>query len=221
MISGDSISGTPVRILEPVTVEGDPFSNDDVSYSGPGRVVGLALAEEGGSLRKASELVSVRWSFCGEPGCEPDPGEVTELTTSSDFRGKTWEIPAGDYRLYLTADGEPVDVALRLHGLAGTTRLRPSRPVAGAITAPTSLLPVPARHLFLGRAEPVAMPAPGLLIDGDTSGYSATYGGGSWAFWGLGHVPAGKWRSSYWSVDATALPQSSFLTLWVSYEGRG
>ena len=262
VISGDSITGMSVRIPEPVTVEGDPFSNDDVSYSGPGRVVGLALVEQGVPLRRAFELVSVRWSYCGEPGCPPDPDDVAEITTSSDFRGKRWEIPAGDYRLYLIADGKPVEVTLKLHGLDGSTDLHPGDLVGGRIAAPDATVPEPTRHLFLGRANPVTMHMPGLLIDGNTSGYvtgpsanaqgscfwrgrgeedlfqstpgphcydfaerggrswsTSTLGGGWW-FWGIGHVPAGKWRSSYWSVDATAFPQSDFLTLWLSYEGR-
>lgn len=106
------------------------------------------------------------------------------------------------------------------------------------------------------------MPAPGLLIDGDTTGFvlgpsvaaqgsclwrgkgeediqqstpgphcyefaerggrsaSTTTLGEGWSTWGTGHVPPGTWRSSYWSANTAAFPQSDFLTLWVSYEGR-
>lgn len=262
VVSGERLTGMPVHIPRPTSIEADPFSNDDVSYSGPGRIVGLALVEEGVPLRKAHEVVSVRWSFCGKPGCRPDPSDDTEITTSSDFRGKRWEIPAGDYMLYLIADGAPVEVTLRLAGLAGTTSLRPAILTAGAISAPTATVPDPAGHLFLGRARPVRMPAPGLLVDGHTSGYnlgpsstaqgscmwrsreeedlfhstpgphcydfaerggysmSTTVVGGGWSFWSLGNVPPGTWQSSYWSVNAMALPQSQFLTLWVAYEGQ-
>lgn len=261
VISGSDLTSVPVHVPRDATIEGDPFSNDDISYSGPGRVVGLALVEEGGPVRKAYELVSVRWSFCGAPGCEPDE-YADELTTSPEFGKKRWRVPAGDYRLYLVADGEPVDVTLRLHGLDGTTAIRPAAPAAGRIAAPTASVPDPAGHLFLGRARPVRMPEPGLLIDSQTTGltlgpsYTAQgscfwrgrgdddvvrstpgphcytfnerggYGagggalGGGSASWGLGIVPAGTWRSSYWSANASATPQSQFLTLWLSYEGR-
>lgn len=84
VVSGSHLAGMPVHIPEATSVEGDPFSNDNVSYSGPGRIVGVALVQEGGPLRDAHELVSVRWSFCGEPGCRPDPMDVSEITTSSD-----------------------------------------------------------------------------------------------------------------------------------------
>ena len=262
VISGDAITGMPVRIPAPTSIEGDPFTNDDVSYSGRGRVVGLALVQEGESRRDAFEVVSVRWSFCGEPGCRPDPMDVSEITTTSDWRGKRWEIPAGDYRLYLVADGAPVEVTLQLEGLEGVTSLRPSDRVGGRIAAPTATVPEPTGHLFLGRARPVRMPAPGLLIDGHTTGFvlgpsvtaqgsclwrgrgeedvlqstpgphchdfaerggrslSTTTLGGGWAFWSIGGAPAGTWRSSYWSANTAAFPQSDFLTLWVAYEGR-
>lgn len=262
-ISGDRLSGIPVHVPRQATIEGDPFANDDVSYSGPGRVVGIVLVEEGGPLRKAFELISVRWSFCGSPGCSPGPHDEYELTTSPDFGRKRWRIPAGNYRLYLVADGEPVEVTLRLHGLDGTTDLRPADRVTGRVAAPTASAPDPAGHLFLGRSAPVEMDEPGLLIDSYSSGimvgpsaaaegtcfwrsrgdeevteatpgphcltFAERYGfgggggsliGGGAASWGLDTVPAGTWRSSYWAVNATAFPQSQFLTLWLSYEGR-
>ena len=172
VISGDHIVGMPVHIPRPTSVEGDPFSNDNVSYSGAGRVVGLVLVEEGGKLSKASELISVRWSFCGKPGCKPNREDVTEISTSSDWGGKRWRLPAGDYRLYLIADGAPVEVTLRLDGLAGSTSLRPSDHVGGEIAAPASdFVPDPAGNILLGRGDPVKMPAQGLLIDGDTMGF--------------------------------------------------
>jgi hypothetical protein len=262
VISGDHIAGMSVHIPRPTSIEGDSFSNDDVSYSGRGRIVGLVLVEEDTRLSKAAELVSVRWSFCGKPGCRPRGDDVEEITSTSDWRGKRWEIPAGDYRLYLVADGAPVDVTLRLKGLEGRTSLRPTDLVGGRIAAPSATVPDPAGHLFLGRARPVTMHAPGLLIDGNTSGFtlgpsvtaqgscfwrgrgeqdlirstpgphcrefsersgyalSRTTVGGGFAFWGLGHVPAGRWRSSYWSADVRAFPESDFLTLWLAYEGR-
>lgn len=261
VISGDAIAGMEVRIPRPATIEADPFSNRNVSYDGPGRIVGIVLVEEGAPVNRAFQVVSVQWTFCGEPGCKGKPYDRTEITTTSRWGpGKRWKIPAGDYRLYLVADGAPVDVTLRLDGLDGETALRPSGAVAGRIAAPTATVPAPTGHVFLGRARPVVLPTAGLLIDGDTTGFvegpsvgargscfwrgqgeedvehstpgphclrfterggfgfSTTTLGGGWSTWGLGNVPPGKWRSSYWATDVTAFPASDFLTLWLAYE---
>lgn len=185
VISGDHISGMEVNIPRPVTIEGDPFSNDDVSYSGNGRVVGVVLVEDDPSARRPFQMVSVRWSFCGSPGCKPDP-YTDELTYTSDWRGKRWRIPAGDYRLYLVADGEDATVTLRLPELEGRTSLRPSYRVGGGITAPKPTgVSLPTDHLYLGRAKPVVMPAAGLLIDGDSveHGLGPSAGARGSCFW--------------------------------------
>lgn len=260
VISGDHIGGIEVHIPRAVTIEGDPFSNDDVSYSGKGRVVGIALVEDGPPTRQAFEVISVRWAFCGSAACEPGD-YVDELTTTSNWRGKRWRIPAGDYRLYLIADGAPAEVTLRLGELEGRTALRPTARVAGRIAAPAATAAaLPTDHLFLGRAAPMNMPTAGLLIDSDATdyglgpsagsqgacfwrgrgaedvehkvpgphclnfaerggwGYSTQTLGGGWATWGIGHVPAGKWRSSYWAANAAAVPDTEFVTLWLAYE---
>ncbi|MDQ3914649.1 MAG: hypothetical protein M3323_04850 [Actinomycetota bacterium] len=261
VVSGDHIAGMEVHVPRDATIEADPFSNDDVSYSGDGRVVGVVLVEEGPRAGRAFQLVSVRWAFCGAPGCRPERHDVTELTTTSSWRGKRWRIPAGDYRLYLVTDGAPATVTLRLAGLEGRTALHPNARVAGRIAAPTATAAAtPTDHLFLGRARPMVMPADGLLIDGGTTdyglgpsagtqgacfwrgrgeedleqqipgphcrefaerggwSYSTTTFGGGWATWGIGTVPAGKWRSSYYAANAAAVPESDFVTLWLAYE---
>lgn len=41
---------------------------------------------------------------------------------------RTITLPAGDYRLYLIADGGPVTIRLRLNGLKGVTAVTPTVP---------------------------------------------------------------------------------------------
>lgn len=171
VISGDGIAGMEVHVPRPATIEASYWENDNISHGGRGRIVGLALVEEGKPLRRAFQLVSVRWAFCRRPARAPKDAVV--LTSTSRWGGKRWRVPAGDYRLYLIADGAPVEVRLRLDGLDGRTALLPAAPVAGRIATPQTTVGTTG-HLFLGRDRPMVMPAPGLLINGDTSGFSTT-----------------------------------------------
>lgn len=256
VVSGDSIAGMEVRIPRPTSIQANPFENRDISYEGRGRVIGIALVEEGAPLSRAFQLVGVEWDFCGKPGCASR--DRTVLTHASDWGSRRWKIPAGDYRLYLIADGAPVEVELRLEGLEGRRTLRPSGRVAGRIAIPTGAAH-PSDNLFLGRARTMGMPTAGLLIDGNSAGFDRTPHGsargacfwrrgddgdvvrstpgphcyefaerggmgagfglaGGNSAWGIGNVPAGRWRSSYWAVNVSAFPRTDFLTLWLSYE---
>jgi hypothetical protein len=67
-----------------------------------------------------------------------------------------------------------------------------------------------------------ATPGPHCYEFAERGGYGGDVSmlGGGGSSWGIGTVPAGLWQSSYWSANATAFPQSEFVTLWLSYEGR-
>ncbi len=53
---------------------------------------------------------------------------------------RTHILPAGDYRLYLLADGEPTQVTLKLAGLAGETHLEPDFPAPVDLKTPEEQL---------------------------------------------------------------------------------
>jgi hypothetical protein len=61
----------------------------------------------------------------------------------------SWILPAGDYWVYVVADGSPVTATLRLPGLTGSSTLRPTRSVdALLVEPPSTLTPSPAGPAF-------------------------------------------------------------------------
>lgn len=61
-------------------------------------------------------------------------------------------LPAGDYRLYLLADGAPATITLRFEGLRGTSTLRPSHRVPYVLTQPEVFIS-PAGNLAVAGTE--------------------------------------------------------------------
>ena len=152
VITGDRIAGMRVRIPKPVALPEEPFDNPNISISGAGRVVGIVLVEEGTPLREAYQLVSTRWDFCGARGCSGD--WKTSLTHGMNWRGRHgYRIPAGDYRLYLIADG--ADARSRSAGESA-----PSRSTLNRNARPFSVAPPCSPPPFLA---PPRSPPPPLL----------------------------------------------------------
>jgi hypothetical protein len=182
VISGDRIAGMRVHVPRDADVSEEAFNNSNLSYSGKGRVVGVVLVQDGPPLRRAYQFVSTRWDFCGSPGCS---GEwQISLTHGINWHGRHgYRIPAGDYRLYLIADGAPVRIELRLDGLTGSTDLRPDVGVPGRIASPDSMVPSPASQVFLGSAQSMNMPTYGLLIDADEHEHGPGAGASGSCYW--------------------------------------
>jgi hypothetical protein len=77
-------------------------------------------------------------------------------------------LPAGRYLLYLIADGAPVTITLRLHGLSRTTKVAPSTPVSSSISVPsteTEMVGPERKAYWFGDSATIHGPA-GLLIGG-------------------------------------------------------
>lgn len=118
--------------------------NPDASFSGLGRIVGVALVQDGQPTRYSptgDEIdgprywFSSRWSWCGKPGClSKRPRYLTSALywDALDREGRI-TLPAGDYTLHVLTDGAPVRVRLTLHGLRGGTRLHPASPAKRVI----------------------------------------------------------------------------------------
>lgn len=69
-----------------------------------------------------------RLAYCKSQGCDLGKAFLNYMFTNEDEK-RGW-FPAGDYRLYLLADGEPVEITLRLRELEGSVHLSPSEPAA-------------------------------------------------------------------------------------------
>lgn len=139
-VTGTSAARMPVHLPAPVTVDlarsfwgiyADDPAPKHVEIEGEGDYVGFALFQVMPERDGAGLVVGLMrdefafttfpennytwWDFGGPPGGPTVP--------------RTVSLPAGDYDLYLLAEGSRVDVTLRLDGLAGTTSLEPAIPV--------------------------------------------------------------------------------------------
>ncbi len=148
-ITADASRSMLVRLPAPVSVSGEGSfgdltvqQNPDITVSGVGRITGLVLTQNTAvrtHRERASDgatLVYLSYGMCTGMACRPNrPTLVTfgfgpGVTQDED---STIHLPAGVYRLFILADGGPVTASLRLHGLAGTSRLRPSQPAVTSL----------------------------------------------------------------------------------------
>ncbi|MBI4729532.1 MAG: hypothetical protein HY775_08545 [Acidobacteria bacterium] len=121
-----------VRIPAPSTVSNEPEGNLDISIEGSGRFKGLVLVQDV-PPDDQTILVAVRVpedALCGATYCPATPLVATEAwgPGAELVVGEQLPLPAGTYRLYVMAEGGPVSITLRLHGLTGSTSLRPTKP---------------------------------------------------------------------------------------------
>lgn len=141
---------------------------DVLHMSGRGRFFGVMLRRDGQEPTGLVEVVAQ--DLCHRPGCQPVfrfpsnyyglvyPPDRNANGSVSDISGT---LPSGRYHLFLIADGAPVKVVLRFHGLTGTTVLRPTKAAGVEIVeaAVDSAIPdsapegVPARHLVYSGGE--------------------------------------------------------------------
>lgn len=115
---------TMVRAPEPFSVKfEDGFS---FNLRGRGRIRGFALAQVGERLLETPGLVMLAPGYCMKQGCgsPKHPGGGWGVITGSD---ETFTLPAGEYLLYVIADGAPLRVRLRLPGLSGSNSLEVER----------------------------------------------------------------------------------------------
>lgn len=125
VLTGSQTSVVPVRLSRPATLTAPDFGGGaGVVASGGGRLAGFALVSD--EDRPERILVGGRlpWNVSASL---PSVTVVIPLAGYPFFG--PYEIPAGDYRLYLLTDGEPARVELRFGGLDGETTLQPVQAV--------------------------------------------------------------------------------------------
>ncbi|MHB8510529.1 MAG: hypothetical protein ACYDGR_18120, partial [Candidatus Dormibacteria bacterium] len=131
-LTGDSTGFLNVRIPRATQLIMSGV-RDQMMVSGNGRWPAFALRGRDRSL------IAWGYNLCWTVACKPsyplysarDVGTYTE-PLGKDYTvspGTTaMDLPAGDYQLYLMADGAPVTVSLPLAGLTGSTVLHPRHP---------------------------------------------------------------------------------------------
>lgn len=150
-VTGSKAAYVDVRVprqaalRDPMFDEGRP---SDVQISGDGRFVGFVL-------------VSKDRKFVLYGGKIPEEFNKSKsflrLHLGGEEVGQDVVVPAGDYRLYLLADGKPAKATLRLKGLTGTRALAPTRPADYQLTVPEPDVETSPRAVFAaGADQPVA-----------------------------------------------------------------
>jgi hypothetical protein len=102
-----------------------------VQVSGRGRVVGFVLAQQPVDLADSATLVVARF-----PSYENSAREILSIGINISDANRKYELPPGDYRLYLLGDGKLVKVKFNLEGLEGTRRFTPQRPALLTVKDP-------------------------------------------------------------------------------------
>jgi hypothetical protein len=170
VIIGSSSGVERVRLPKTVTV-----TIRDVKISGAGRYIGSLFIPVAPHANVGMEFM--QFGLCLTRGCRsPFPGHaVGEAMCCGDITTTT--LPAGDYNVYLFADGAPVRATITFPGLTGTTTLHPSGPVHLRIDAarPTDQYPTPPGNNALG--------ADVLYAAGDTHTVGHQGGALFWSTW--------------------------------------
>jgi hypothetical protein len=142
-LSGSATAYVPVRLSKAADLV-NPFYDRSVPFAtGSGRYLGFVLSDgkPGGLRILAGEQVGSRLG-----------AYAIGLQGVPAANSPTFPVPAGDYRLYLLADGSPTTVTARFKGLPGATTLRPARRVPYSLLSP-ALFVSPTGTLAVGGGE--------------------------------------------------------------------
>jgi hypothetical protein len=145
-----SVQGSEANMRGGLLEDEDEFhsSNPDISISGRGRVTGFALVETGvRDMFDRKMVVAANLRFCDRARCATEEDPYFYMAGFTDIAGegnaRRYVLPAGRYLLYAIADGGPVRVTLRLHGLTGDARITPKDRADAIVSTPASSLDEP------------------------------------------------------------------------------
>jgi hypothetical protein len=120
-------SGTAELVLyDDATLSPLATRNPDVAFSGPGRLVGFSLTRSDGmgdtlaAVRMpgfAGGATSVGGSTTPGPRCTPFPDQTVPVSETCTDNPKAIVLHEGYYHLVVLADGGPLRLTIRLHGL--------------------------------------------------------------------------------------------------------
>jgi hypothetical protein len=128
VITGDRTRAVSVTLPRPASIAISDPAPQDLSIRGPGRFVGFALFEDDPGTPK-------KGIFVGRPATRTRIQPVVVASELQLSNGR-YLLPAGDYVLYLLADGRDVSVTVTLEGLSGTRAVTPTDPVQYSVAMP-------------------------------------------------------------------------------------
>jgi hypothetical protein len=152
VFEGNRSASTVMRLPRPVEVSTAPFRNELTSFRSTGRVAGLVLKQD--VPKDGVEVLALSLAMCDRPPCDEKRLSVTHVwkPAARGFPKKT-TLPAGDYFVYLIADG-PTEADLHLPGLEGEVHasLSPADDV-DIVEPDTSFDPLPQHTVYSAEAE--------------------------------------------------------------------
>ncbi len=141
-IVGDSTAAMRVDLPRRASLNRKSGPNPDIRISGDGRLIGVVLTKDNVTDYNRETFQAVRFGYCAERGCSPAKTSDQLVSTrpgdgEPDPEG-TIVLEPGSYLLYLIADGAPVTVELRFHGLEGSTVMRLAGKAHSGLVMPTA-----------------------------------------------------------------------------------
>jgi hypothetical protein len=149
LFSSDHSSYVDVSMPTGARWSWDPFESRSLSIKGNGRVAGFMLLMQ--DTKRPRGLLGVSFRVCGEPACSKGwSGWLTTMVIPIGLewpeKGMTFDMPPGDYRAYVIADGAPVDVRLELKDVRGSTEMTTSHQVDSSVGVDAA--PEPIKNFF-------------------------------------------------------------------------
>jgi len=128
LITGNRTRAMRVRLPRTASIATTDPEPEDLAVRGGGRFVGFALFGDGRGVRETG-------LFVGRPPMRTRIQPVVVGSGLESFKGR-YLLPAGDYVLYLLADGRDASVTVTLEGLSGARSLTPKEPVQYSVAIP-------------------------------------------------------------------------------------
>lgn len=114
-----------------------------IALEGSGRIYGYVFWKAGEMVESTPSVQEVEFSNCAARACR----EKRVFDAEPLALGFEDEIPAGDYEMYVFADGNDVTVTITVDTLSGQRRFTPT-PVAGEVVTPTGRVDATAPYLY-------------------------------------------------------------------------
>lgn len=164
VIEGAESGVLPVRLSRDAVIKATPDEDiygpgQPISVSGDGRFIGFALVEDR-PKRDGAGLFGGR-VLPDEPGEQNLFTPMGGITFSPEVDG--YLFPAGDYLLYLVADGSPVTIAFEFSGLSGDVTAGIARPVDAALRELRPSTELPSQNYYEASTEHTLV-APGIAF---------------------------------------------------------
>jgi hypothetical protein len=171
-LTGSATGVVHVRVPRATSIDignKDQQNGNDVKISGRGRFVGAVIEQHMNKDKtfnsRDRSIYALRYSLCGTPTCTaPSYYSAISIEPSHSFSDRP-ALPAGDYDIYLVADGQPTTVTLSFKGLGGSRSITPTRSKRAVQWSP----PVAAEQIVAGHGTRETSGERGIVVSGPSA----------------------------------------------------